>query len=141
MWPKVSVSLIKKHLMLIQEKLHASKSFWKIYPLKLGQTGALSGQTLVASPFPGYKQVFTAQTTLILVTMGANRGATVIHRVFTGLTTGHTEWRKVYQSEDNDVPGMCRVSPDAVPVETRLLLASSQFIMVFESLPGYSRLY
>ena len=35
MWPKVSVSLIKKwHILFIQEKLHASKSFRKIYLLK-----------------------------------------------------------------------------------------------------------
>ena len=33
MWLKVSVSLIKKHLLFIQEKFQASKSFWKIYPL------------------------------------------------------------------------------------------------------------
>ena len=34
MWPKVSIYLIKRHFLFIQEKFHASKSFWKIYPLK-----------------------------------------------------------------------------------------------------------
>ena len=38
-----------------------------------------------------------------------------------------------------DVPGLRRYRPDAVPVETRLLPASSRFITVFDSLPGYSR--
>ena len=40
---------------------------------------------------------------------------------------------------DTDVPGLRRYRPDAVPVETRLLPASSRFITVFDSLPGYSR--
>ena len=34
---------------------------------------------------------------------------------------------------------MRRYRPDAVPVETRLLPASSRFTTVFDSLPGYSR--
>ena len=34
---------------------------------------------------------------------------------------------------------MRRYRPGAVPVETRLLPASSRFITVFDSLPGYSR--
>ena len=34
MRPKVSVSLIKKQFLFIQEKFYASKSFGKIYPLK-----------------------------------------------------------------------------------------------------------
>ena len=34
MRPKVSVSLTKKQFLFIQENFHASKSFWKIYPLK-----------------------------------------------------------------------------------------------------------
>ena len=34
MGPKVSVSLTKKHYLFIQENVHASKSFWEIYPLK-----------------------------------------------------------------------------------------------------------
>ena len=39
MWPKVSVSLIKKQFLFIQEKIHVSKSFWKIYkPLDSDQT-------------------------------------------------------------------------------------------------------
>ena len=40
---------------------------------------------------------------------------------------------------DTDVPELRRYRPDAVPVETRLLPASSRFITVFDSLPGYSR--
>ena len=40
MWPKVSVSLTKKQFLFIQENFHASKSFWKIYLLKLNaETG------------------------------------------------------------------------------------------------------
>ena len=34
MWPKVSASLTKKRFLFLQENVHASKSFWKIYPLK-----------------------------------------------------------------------------------------------------------
>ena len=45
----------------------------------------------------------------------------------------------VYHGGDTDVPGLRRYRPDAVPVETRLLPASSRFITVFDSLPGYSR--
>ena len=44
-----------------------------------------------------------------------------------------------YHGGDTDVPGLRRYRPDAVPVETRLLPASSRFITVFDSLPGYSR--
>ena len=33
MWPKVSVTLIKKQFLFLQEIFHASNSFWKIYPL------------------------------------------------------------------------------------------------------------
>ena len=33
MRPKVSVSLIKMQFLFKQEKIYASKSFWKIYPL------------------------------------------------------------------------------------------------------------
>ena len=47
--------------------------------------------------------------------------------------------RTVYHGGDTDVPGLRRYRPDAVPVETRLLPASSRFITVFDSLPGYSR--
>ena len=50
------------------------------------------------------------------------------------------QWnRTVYHGGDTDVPGLRRYRPDAVPVETRLLPASSRFITVFDSLPGYSR--
>ena len=52
----------------------------------------------------------------------------------------HRQWnRTVYHGGDTDVPGLRRYRPDAVPVETRLLPASSRFITVFGSLPGYSR--
>ena len=52
----------------------------------------------------------------------------------------HRQWnRTVYHGGDTDVPGLRRYRPDAVPVETRLLPASSRFITVFDSLPGYSR--
>ena len=37
MWPKVSVSQIKSIFCLYRKKIHASKSFWKIYPLINGQ--------------------------------------------------------------------------------------------------------
>ena len=37
MLPKVYVSLTKKQFLFIQENVHASKSFWKIYPLKLAK--------------------------------------------------------------------------------------------------------
>ena len=54
--------------------------------------------------------------------------------------TLHRQWnRTVYHGGDTDVPGLRRYRPDAVPVETRLLPASSRFITVFDSLPGYSR--
>ena len=40
MWPNVSVFLIKKQFLFIQEQLNARKSFWKRYPLtKRCQTG------------------------------------------------------------------------------------------------------
>ena len=42
----------------------------------------------------------------------------------------------VYHGGDTDVPGLRRYRPDAVPVETLLLPASSRFITVFDSLPG-----
>ena len=45
----------------------------------------------------------------------------------------------VYHGGDTDVPGLRRYRPDAVTVETRLLPASSRFITVFDSLPGFSR--
>ena len=49
----------------------------------------------------------------------------------------HRQWnRTVYHDGDTDVPGLHRYRPDAVPVETRLLPASSRFITVFDSLPG-----
>ena len=48
-------------------------------------------------------------------------------------------YNTVYHGGDTDVPGLRRYRPDAVPVETRLLPASSRFITVFDSLPGYSR--
>ena len=52
----------------------------------------------------------------------------------------HRQWnRTVYHGGDTDVPGLRRCRPDAVPVETRLLPASSRFITVFDILPGYSR--
>ena len=52
----------------------------------------------------------------------------------------HRQWdRTVYHGGGTDVPGLRRYRPDAVPVETRLLSASSRFITVFDSLPGYSR--
>ena len=52
----------------------------------------------------------------------------------------HRQWnRTVYHGGDTDAPGLRRYRPDAVPVETRLLPASSRFITVFDSLPGYSR--
>ena len=52
----------------------------------------------------------------------------------------HRQWNHtVYHGGDTDVPGLLRYRPDAVPVETRLLPASSRFITVFDSLPGYSR--
>ena len=52
----------------------------------------------------------------------------------------HRQWnRTVYHGEDKDVSGLRRYRPDAVPVETRLLPASSRFTTVFDSLPGYSR--
>ena len=52
----------------------------------------------------------------------------------------HRQWNHtVYHGGDTDVPGLRRYRPDAVPVETRLLPASSRFITVFDSLPGYSR--
>ena len=47
--------------------------------------------------------------------------------------------RTVCHGGDTDVPGLRRYRSDAVPVETRLLPASSRFITVFDSLPGYSR--
>ena len=47
--------------------------------------------------------------------------------------------RTVYHGGDKDDPGMRRYRPDAVPVETRLLQASSRFTTVFDSIPGYSR--
>ena len=47
--------------------------------------------------------------------------------------------RTVYHGGDTDVPGLGRYRPDAVPVETRLLPATSRFITVFDSLPGYYR--
>ena len=52
----------------------------------------------------------------------------------------HRQWnRTVYHGGETDVPGLRRYRPDAVPVEPRLLPASSRFITVFDSLPGYSR--
>ena len=46
----------------------------------------------------------------------------------------HRQWNlTVYRGGDTDVPGMRRHRPDAVPVETRLLPASSRFITVFDS--------
>ena len=52
----------------------------------------------------------------------------------------HRQWnRTVYHGGNTDVLGLHRYRPDAVPVETRLLPASSRFITVFDSLPGYSR--
>ena len=39
--------------------------------VKLGQTGALPGQTVVASPFPGRNGALQAQTVSIPVTTGA----------------------------------------------------------------------
>ena len=52
----------------------------------------------------------------------------------------HRQWnRTVYHGGDTDVPGLRRYRPDAVPVETRLLPASSRFITLFDSLPGCSR--
>ena len=52
----------------------------------------------------------------------------------------HRQWdRTVYHGGDTDVPELRRYRTDAVPVETRLLPASSRFITVFDSLPGYSR--
>ena len=54
----------------------------------------------------------------------------------------HRQWnRTVYHGGDTDVPGLRRYRPDAVPVVTRLLPAASRFITVFDSLPGYSRLF
>ena len=47
--------------------------------------------------------------------------------------------RTVYHGGDTDVSGMRRYRVDAVPVETPLLPASSQFTTVFDSLLGYSR--
>ena len=47
--------------------------------------------------------------------------------------------RTVYHGGDKDVPGLRRYRPDTVPVEKRLLPASSRFTTVFDSLPGYSR--
>ena len=47
--------------------------------------------------------------------------------------------RTVYHGGDTDVPGMRRYRLDAIPVETRLLPASSRFTTVFDSLPDYSR--
>ena len=47
--------------------------------------------------------------------------------------------RTVYHGGDKDVPEMRQYRPDAVPVETRLLPATSRFTTVFDSLPGYSR--
>ena len=41
MWPKVSVFLTKKRFLFTQENLHASKSFWKIYPLNVLQKWTL----------------------------------------------------------------------------------------------------
>ena len=40
---------------------------------------------------------------------------------------------------DKDVPGLHRYRTDAIPVETRLLPASSRLITVFDSLPGYAK--
>ena len=52
----------------------------------------------------------------------------------------HRQWNHtVYHGGDTDIPGLRRYRPDAVPVETRLLPASSRLITVFDSLPGYSR--
>ena len=52
----------------------------------------------------------------------------------------HRQWnRTVYHGGDTDVLGLRWYLPDAVPVETRLLPASSRFITVFDSLLGYSR--
>ena len=55
------------------------------------------------------------------------------------ITYTYRQWnRTVYHGGDTDVPGLRRYRPDAVPVETRLLPASSRFFTVFDSLPGYS---
>ena len=43
----------------------------------------------------------------------------------------HRQWnRTVYHGGDTDVPGLCRYRPDAVPVEARLLPASSRLLPV-----------
>ena len=102
--------------------------------VKLGQTGALPGQTVVAPPFSGYKRGFTGSNVSIPVTTGANRGATILYRGSTDLTTGHTGG--LHRTRFKDVPGMCRYRPDGIPVETRLLSSSSRFTKVFDSLPG-----
>ena len=46
----------------------------------------------------------------------------------------HRQWnRTVYHGGDTDVPGLRRYRPDAVPMETRLLPASSRLLPVSPS--------
>ena len=72
----------------------------------------------------------------ILIILGA--AGVTFHFYFAFLLHVHRQWnRTVYHGGDTDVPGLRRYRPDAVPVETRLLPASSRFITVFDSLPGY----
>ena len=70
----------------------------------------------------------------IPVTIGANHGATILHRSSTGLTPGRTGG--LHRARFKDVPGMCRYRPDGIPMVTRLLSSSSRLTTVFDSLHG-----
>ena len=118
----------------------ASGTYTKL--IKMVHTGALSGQTVVAPPFTGYKRGFTGSNRVNPCHHRREpwryRSSSGLYRPNTGAYRG-SPLRTVYHGGDKDVPGLRRYRPDAVPVLTRLLPASSRFTTVFDSLPGLSR--
>ena len=64
MWPKVSVSLINKAFLFIQEKSRASKSIRKIYPLKIELKTSLS----VSSKKDNSRRMTSSATSLLVST-------------------------------------------------------------------------
>ena len=102
--------------------LHRQRNIYKL--VKLGQTGTLPGQTVVESPFSGYKRGFT----------GSNRVNPCHHRCepwrylsSSGLYRPNTgAYRGLHRARFKDVPRMWRYRLDGIPVVTGLLWASSR---------------
>ena len=89
--------------------------------VKLGQTGALPGQTAIFRVQTGVNRLKPCQS----LSPPVRTMATILHRGSTGLTPGHTGG--LHRARFKDVPEMCRYRPNGIPVVTGLLWASSRF--------------